>query len=281
MTIRVARFGMLALAAALALSPVPGAAVAPVLLMMIRQIAQQAAQSMVKDALLSGLSGMGCKGIALSNALAALDLRGGAGGLMGGMPKMPAGMSMPGLPAGIAMPNMPGGMGLPMGMLPPGAGVPADVAAKMGAMMPDGGTLPPGMAIGPGQMAMMARMQQSMSQPLSPAETLATLDELTELGFLPKAMQTELQECMVLVPASVQALGMGMGMLKPMIPQLQQARAQLHALSPADQDEVAATLVQEMKPLPPDQRVALLEHIDSGFFPPRVVEGVKAGLTAR
>ena len=87
------RLFTLGLATALAAVPAPGEAIAPALLFMVKQIAQQAATSMIKDALLSSLSGMGCKGIALSNALRAFDLRGGggAGALMGGMPKMPAG----------------------------------------------------------------------------------------------------------------------------------------------------------------------------------------------
>ena len=68
------------------------------------------------------------------------------------------------------------------------------------------------------------------------------------------------KECMVLVPATVPALGMGMGMLKPMIPQLRQARAEMRALSPAE------------------QRSALLENLDSGFFPPRVVACARAAV---
>ena len=242
---RVVRSGIFVLAATLALTPAPSEAIAPMLLLMIKQIAQQVAKSMIKDTLLSSLSGMGCKGMALSNALAAFDLRGGAGGM------------------------------------PHGAGIPPEMAAKMRALMPNGGQLPPGMAMDADQMAMMAGMQQAMSQPLSPPETLATIDELFKLGFLPKAIQTELKECMVLVPATIPALGMGMGMLKPMIPQLQRGRTELHALSPAEQDEVAGQLLQEMKSLPADERAALMEHLDSGFFPPRVSKGVKAGLAAK
>ena len=249
----------LAVSMALAIAPAPSEAIAPALLFMIKQAAQQAATSMIKDTLLSSLRGMGCKGIALSNALSSLDARGGggAGALLGGMPKMPA------------------GMGMPQGM-----SIPPELAARMGAMMPGAGQLPPGMAMDPEQMAMMARAMQAMNEPLSPAETVATIDELFELGFLPKPMQAELKECMVLVPASIPALGMGMGMMKPMLPQLRQARAELHALSPAEQDEVGVMLAGELKALPADQRAALLEYLDSGFFPPRVVQGAKSGLAA-
>ena len=72
----------LALAVALALLPATTNALAPALLFMVKQIAQQAATSMVKDMLLSGLRGMGCKGIALTSAINTLDLRKG-GGLAG------------------------------------------------------------------------------------------------------------------------------------------------------------------------------------------------------
>jgi len=266
---------VLSLAAALAAAPLPSEAIAPALLFMIKQIAQQAATSMVKDALLSSLSGMGCKGIALSNAIAAFNLRGGgAAQMLGGMPKMPPGMTMPNMPN---MPNMPMGTGALTG-LPQGTAIPPEMMARMGAMMPGAGQLPPGMVMDPAQMAMMARMQQAMNEPLSPPETLATIDELSELGFLPKPMQAELKECMALVPGTIAALGMGMGMLKPMIPQLRQARDELRALSPAEQDEVGATLADELRALPPDQRAALVEHLDSGFFPARVAQAAKAGL---
>lgn len=265
----------LTLATALAAAPAPSEAIAPALLFMIKQIAQQAATSMIKDTLLSSLSGMGCKGIALSNALTALDARGGgASALLGGLPKMPAGMTMPNRL------SLPGGPGTPIGGLPQGMSIPPELAARMGAMMPNASQLPAGMALDPEQVAMMSRALQAINEPLSPAETLATVDELFELGFLPKAMQTEFKECMVLVPATIPALGMGMGLMKPMIPQLRQARAELHALSPAEQDEVGAMLAGEIKALPADQRAALIEYLDSGFFPSRVARGAKAGAAA-
>lgn len=250
---RRARFLPAALAVALALLPATSGALAPAVLFMVKQIVQQTATSMLKDALLSGLSGMGCKGIALSNAIAAFDLRkGGAGALLSGLPGM---AGMPGMPSMTA--------------------IPPDIAAKMGSMMPGLGQLPEGSGLDPEQAAMMATLQQAMRQPLSPRETVAVIDELFELGFLPKTIHAELNECMVLVPASVQALGMGMGMLKPMVPQLRRARDELHALSPAEQDEVAAALVAEVRPLPVDERAAFLEHLGSGFFPQRIAVAVK------
>ena len=289
------RLAISLVAATLVVAPARSDAIAPVLLVMLRQIAQDVAKSMLKDALLSSLEGMGCKGIALANALEALDLRrsltGGAGGLAAlgrGVPQMPPGMSgvagMPGMPS---MPALPGGAPTLAGMpaLPPLAGmggigpIPPEMAARMSAMMPGIGQMPAG--LGPEQMAMMARLQQAMGEPLSPAETVATIDELAELGFLPKPIQAELKECMVVLPTSIVALGMGMGMLRPIIPQLRDAREQLHALSPAEQDEVAEALVQELAPLPPSQRAEFLQVLDGGFFPERVRDGVRARLASR
>lgn len=311
---RLARIGAFALAAALAFTPAPSEAIAPILLLLVKQIVKDAAQSMMKDMILSSLRDMGCKGMALANALEAFDLRrgGGAGGLgmlVGGMPKMPAGMSMSNLPAGTGMPqmppgmtmpplpggmSMPGGMALPGGMAMPGlpagmampglpggglgmAGMPPDVAAKMRELMPGAGQLPTGAGIDSEQ---MARVMQAMSQPLSPPETLAVIDEMAEVGFLPKAMQTELKECMVLLPAAIPALGMGMAMLKPVLPQLRQAREQMQTLSPAEQDEIGVAMVQEMKALPTSERKSLVEFLDSGFFPNRTSAAAKAALAA-
>ena len=290
------RAAALTLACSLAFAPAPSAAIAPVLLLMVKQIVKDAAQSMLKDLVLSTLNGMGCKGIALANALEALDLRkgggGGAGGMMGllgggGLAKLPGGgavrglppgMSMPGLPAG--MPQMPPGMsiaGMPGGF--PGMGLGAagseEMMARMRSMMPAGGQLPAGTGIDPEQ---LARMMQAMSQPLSPPETLAVMDEMAEIGFLTKAMQAELRECMVLLPTAAPALGMGMGMLRPMLPQLRQAREQLHALSPAEQDELVDALAPEMKALGADERKTFLEFLDGGFFPKRVAEGLRKEL---
>jgi len=319
-----ARITALALACSLALAPAPSAALPPVLLLLVKQIVKDAAESMLKNMLLSTLNGMGCKGMAIANALQALDLRkgggGGAGGMMGllgGMPKMPGGATMPGLPAGMSMPGMPAGMtmpqlpagmaipGMPAGMggiagiagmsgmsgmsgmpglpgLPGGLGLggpgSAEMMARMQAMMPGVGQLPADAGIDPEQ---MARVMQAMSRPLSPPETLAVIDEMAEIGFLPKAIQAELKECMVLLPTAAPTLGMGMGMMKPILPQLRQARDQLHALSPTEQDELVAALAADMKALPGDERKTILEFLDSGFFPKRVSDGLKAELKSR
>jgi hypothetical protein len=214
---------------------------------------------MIKDSLASSVRGMGCKGMAVTNALATLD-RGGVGR------------------------SMPGGIGATragMGAMPGGMGMSADMSGQLAALLPEGGRLPPGTGTaGADPQAMMARIQQAMGQPLSPAETSATLDELAELGFLPRAMRAELKECMVLVPSAGASLGMAMGMFRSMLPQLRQARETLNALSPAEQDEVAASLVGDLKGVSAEDRALMLEHLESGFFPPRVSAAVKAGLAA-
>jgi hypothetical protein len=255
---------VLACGVALALLPATGNALAPALLFMVKQMAQQAATSMLKDVLLSSFRGMGCKGIALTNAINTLDLRKGGG--LGGAGAAAA--MVPGMPAGMMMSGMPG--------VP--SAIPPEFESAMRARMPSAGQLTAGTDYDPRQAEMMARVQQSMAQPLTLPETLATIDDMTNLGFFPKAMQAEFKECLLLVPASVPAVGMAMGILKPMIPQLRQAREQLHALSPAEQDEVAAALVQEVQPMPAAERTAFVEHLDSGFFPARIAAAVKRKL---
>jgi len=239
------RIGALAIAVALLIAPVPGAAIAPVLLMMARQ----AGSSMLKDMLLGSVRDSGCKGAALSNALQGLDVR---SALTGGVPGM-----------GGGMPDM----GAMKGML--------------GGLMPAGGALPPGMALGPEQAAMLAQLQQAMAQPLSPQETLATIDELGELGLAPAPMLAELKECMVLLPQASAGMGMGMGMLRPMLGQMRAAREQMRALPPGEQDELAARMAEELKDAPADERRQFLEAAGSGFLPPRVVDGLRSRLGVR
>lgn len=239
-----ARVGALGIAAALLFAPVPGEAIAPVLLMMARQ----AGSSMLKDMLLGSVRDSGCKGAALTNALQGFDPRKalpGGGGL--------AGMSVAGLPGAAGMPEL----------------------TAMKGML---GGLPPGVTLAPEQMAMLAQMQQSMAQPLSPAETLATLDELGELGLAPAPMLSEMKECMALLPQSADAMGMGLGMLRPMLGQMRSARAQMRALPPEEQDELAARMAEELRDAPADERREFLEAVGSGFLPPRVVDGLRSRL---
>lgn len=235
------------LAAALGSLPLTGAALAPAAALLIKQIVQDAVMTSLKDMLLGSLRDMGCKGIALGNALATLDARGG-----GGAASL-RGMATGGLQGMAAMPGMP------------------DLASM----------LPPGTALPPEQAAMLAQMQRAMAQPLSPAQTLGAMDEMAELGLLPRPVQAEMKECMTLLPQTAPALGMAMGMLQPLLPQLREAREQMRSLSPAEQEEFAATMAQELKAVPPAERAQFLEQIDAGFFPPAVAAGVKARLGVR
>lgn len=240
---------------ALLLAAPPAAAIPPLIAMM----GKQALTSMFKDALLGSLRGMGCKGAALSNAIASLDPRGGAAGALAGMGAM-------------------GGMG-GIGGMPGGASIDP---AMLGRLMGGAGALPPGVQLDPQQAAMLAQAQQMMSQPpLSPAESAATLDELAEIGLLPKAMHGEMKECMALLPQSAQAMGMAMGMLRPAIGQMRAARQEMAALGPDEQQQLAAQMADEMKDAPAEDRRTMLDALGGGFFPPAVVEGVRARLGVR
>jgi len=96
---------------------------------------------------------------------------------------------------------------------------------------------------------------------------------MSELGLLNKAMNAEPKECMLLMPSSVPAMGMAMGMMKP-VPQLREARDQMRALSPEEQDELAATLGQELDKAPAADRKLMPGELDGGLFPPRVVDAL-------
>jgi hypothetical protein len=269
------RCGALSLAATLALAPAPSDALPPLVAMFVKEMVKQT----LKDMLLSGLSEQGCKGIALANAISALDigkggLKGGMPGGLGAMPQMPAGMTMPNMPN---MPKMPAGAGAVAGA--PGAAGAIGSAGALGGLMPQmAAQMPPGMALTPEQMTMIASMQTAMSQPLSPVESLAVMDEMAELGMLPKSIHAEIKECMVVLPQTAAAVGMGMAMLKPVIPQMRQGRDMLRNASPQEQDEMIVMLAEQLQTSSPAERKSFVEMLDGGFFPPRVSEGVKTRL---
>ena len=87
-------------------------------------------------------------------------------------------------------------------------------------------------------------------------------------------MSAELKECMLVLPQSAPAMGMGMamGMMKPMLAQFREARDEMRALPADEQDELAATLAQEFDNVPAADRKDMLAELRSGLFPPRVVE---------
>ena len=92
----------------------------------------------------------------------------------------------------------------------------------------------------------------------------------------------EFKKCLTVLPSSIAALGMGMGMamLKPIIPQLRKAKDEIAALSPVKQDEVAAALAEQVQGLTADERMAVAEYLGSGFFPAHISDGVETRLAA-
>ena len=82
----------------------------------------------------------------------------------------------------------------------------------------------------------------------------------------------ELKECMLVLPQSAPAMGMAMGMMKPMLAQFREARDEMRALPADEQDELAATLAEEFDKVPAADRKDMLAELRSGLFPPRVVE---------
>ena len=142
-------------------------------------------------------------------------------------------------------------------------GMPPEMAAQMAGMMAGGG-------LDAEQSASVAELQRLMGAPLSPLETIATINEMSELGLLSAAISTELKECLLLLPQS--APGMAMGMMKPMLSQIREARDEMRTLLPTEQDELAASLAEEFDKVPAADRKRMLTEWGGGLFPPRVVE---------
>ena len=268
------RSALTTVAITLALVATPSQAIAPLLALLGKQLLQDMVMTTAKSMLMNSLRGTGCKGTALANALDSFgSLKGGGLGALrglpgaagvGGIPAMPA---MPGMPAVPGMAGMTGmtGMGGMSGM----SGMPPDMAAQMTGVV--AGRMPGG-GLDAEQSASIAELQQLMGAPLSPLETIATIDEMSEIGLLSAAMRTELKECLLLLPQSAPAMGMAMGMMKPMLPKFREARDEMRALSPVEQDELAASLAEEFDKVPAADRKRMLTELGGGLFPPRVVE---------
>ena len=264
-------------AVTLALVATPGQAIAPVLALLGKQLLQDMVMTTAKSMLMNSLSGMGCKGTALANAINSFGsvkggglgaLRGltGAAGV-GGMPAMPA---VPGTLTGSGMTGMTGMAGMPgMGGMSSMSGLPPDMAAQMKGMLAG---MMPGGGLDAEQSANIAELQRQMGAPLSPMETIATIDEMSEIGLLSAAMSTELKECLLVLPQSAPGMGAAMGMMKPMLSKFREARDEMRALSPVEQDELAASLAEELDKLPAADRKPMLTELGGGLFPPRVVE---------
>ena len=261
----------------LALVATPSQAIAPLIALLGKQLLQDMVMTTAKSMLMNSLRGTGCKGTALANALDSFgSLQGGGLGALrglpgaagvGGMPAMPVMPAMHGIPTVPGMAGMTGMTGLTgMGGM---GGMPPDMAAQMTGMLTG---MMPGGGLDAEQSASFAGLQQLMRAPLSPLETIATIDEMSELGLLSAAMSTELKECLLLLPQSAAGMGMTMGMMKPMLPKFREARDEMRALSPVEQDELAASLAEEFDKVPAADRKRMLTELGGGLFPPRVVE---------
>ena len=275
------RAALTALAITLALPAPPSHALAPIVAVLGKKLLQDMLTSTLKGMLFDSLGDLGCKGTALANGIRSLGSFKGAGaGAMSGMFAMPSLATMPNLRGALGVAGVPSVAGVPvvpgaapvvgiagMAGMPNLAGMPPEIAAMMSRMMPGGG-------LDAEQTELLAGLKDSMGTPLSPQETLATIDEMGELGLLAPAMASELKECLLVLPQAAQALGMGMGMMKSMLPQFREARDEMRRLSPVEQDELADVLAQELDQAPQADRKLMLAELRGGLFPPRVVDAL-------
>jgi len=283
MTHRTSRQALAAALIAVAVTA-PAHGALPLIAGLGKQLIQDMLIDGVKSQLMGALSDSGCKGAAIASLMAGSPGR-GLGSLLGnGMaPGLPAGPpAMPGTPLSGTMPGLPGTAG---GVALPGAAGALGSAQMMAMLQQQLGARAGGMpAITPEQMAQiqssMAAMQQAMAQPLSRAETLAVFDELAQLGVMTPDMQTEVRDCVTLAPpVAGDTLGMSGAILKNMVlPQLREARQQMANLTPDEREHLANEIVQALRDASPEDRQAFTEGFGVGFFPPEVVDSVKARL---
>ena len=260
----------------LALMATPSQAIAPLIALLGKQLLQDMVMTTAKSMLMDSLRGTGCKGTALANALDSFgSIMGGGLGVLRGLPGAAGVGGMPAMPAVPGTSTGPGIAG--MTGMPGMGGVPPEMAAQMARMMKG----MPGSGLDAEQSASVAELQRLMGAPLSPLETIATINEMSELGLLSAAMSTELKECLLLLPQSAPGMGMAMGMMKPMLSQIREARDEMRTLSPVEQDELAASLAEEFDKVPAADRKRMLTELGGGLFPPRVVETLSRRYGAR
>jgi hypothetical protein len=178
-------------------------------------------------------------------------------------------MRPPSSAGGVAIRSAgPGGM--PAGMDP------AMMQQAMQMMQQNGSRMPPE------QQAMMqqamAQMQGAMSQPLSRDETKAVFDELADLGLITDPMRNEAKDCITYArPGTGDQIGAAGAMIKTMvIPAARDAKERIAAASPDEQKELADGMVDALNSASPADRKAFLDGLGQGFFPPAVVEQVRA-----
>jgi hypothetical protein len=267
-------------AVAFALLVFPAAAAPQVQVTMLASLGKQILQNVifgsVKKDFIGGLAGMGCKGATIAGMAAAAS-SGGRAGATRALTSQAAGSTR----APTAMrAGTGGGAGMPPTVPPSMAGMGAMDPAMMQKMMEM--MQQQGRPMSPEQQAMMqnamAQMQGSMAQPLSRAETAAVFDDLAELGLINDTMRAEAKDCIALAPpGSGDQLGASGAVLKnTVIPAAQDAKERMAAASPEEQKQLADGMVDALNSASPEDRKAFFDGLGLGFFPPVVVEQVRA-----
>ena len=149
-----------------------------------KQILQNVVFGSVKNQLIGGLAGMGCKG----SAIAGLAAAAGAGSAA----RIPTGMPGPSFAGAAARPAGPAGT-----LAGTGAADPAAMQKAMEMMQQRGATSPEQQAM---MQNAMAPLRSAMAQPLSRDETKAVFDEMAEIGLLTDRMRDEAKDCITYAP---------------------------------------------------------------------------------
>jgi hypothetical protein len=240
-----------------------------------KQILQNLIFGSVKNELIGSLAGMGCKGAAIAGLAAAAD----AGGAAGAARAFTGGVRSPS-PGGVAM-RAAGPGGLPPGMGGMAAVDPAMMQRAMEMAQQQAGTRGRP-ATTPEQQSMMqnalAQMQGAISQPLSREETKAVFDEMAELGLLSDSMRSEAKDCVTYAaPGAGDSIGAAGAMMKnTVLPAARQAKERMAAATPDEQSQLADGMVDALNSASAADRKAFFDGFGLGFFPPQVVEQVRA-----
>jgi hypothetical protein len=239
-----------------------------------KQILQNVVFGSLKKDLFGSLADMGCKGATVAGLAAAAGTgrAGAAQAVTGaaGSSRGPTAMRA-GTGGGAGMPPT-----VPPGMAGMGAMDPAMMQKAMEMMQQQG------RQITPEQQAMMqnamAQMQGAMSKPLSRTETAAVFDELADLGLINEPMRSEAKDCIALAPpGSGDQLGAAGAMLKnTVIPAAGDAKERMASASPEEQKQLADGMVDALNSASPADRKAFFDGLGLGFFPPAVVDQVRA-----
>jgi hypothetical protein len=262
----------------LALLAIPASGISQVPPTMVASLGKQILQNVVfgslKNELFGSLADMGCKGATVAG-LAAAASTGRAGATraltsqLGGSSRGPVAMRAAG--GGAGMPPT-----VPPGMAGMGAMDPAMMQKAMEMMQQQGRQMTPE------QQAMtqnvMAQMQGATAQPLSRTETAAVFDDLADLGLINEKMRGEAKDCIALAPPGAgDQLGSTGAMLKNMvIPAAQEAKSRMAAASPEEQKQLADGMADALKSASAEDRKAFYDGLGLGFFPPAVVDQVRA-----